>query len=275
MARNYRSFRRNKTSAFGFIRIIVYSIGAIVLIVLSITLAFWFEKWIQEKEDVQSLKNCLQSLAEDLETDRARIASILHHDSSMLDSLITLSDQLKLAPRERNPGRILILYHVCMQSHRFFTLKNTYTYMLSNGKMDLAQDPVLKKSIINYYETADNLISYINTNQLLFYQTFNPFIHSAGDLSAAYYTGLESDVDSPDNFDYSGFQLPDPLLMNRLGIRNWAPASTAMLTMLNMLGWRATLIKNEIDRYQDILIAATELQSEIDTVFFTMNSGAL
>lgn len=274
MARNYRSFRRNKTPSFGFLRIIVYSIGAIVLIGLSITLAFWFEKWIQEKEDVNNLKSCLQSLAEDLETDQARIATILHQNSLVLDSLITLSDQLKLAPRERNPGRILILYHVCMQSPRFSTLKNTYTYMLSNGKMDLVLDPVLKKSIIHYYETADKLISYINTNQLLFYQTFNPFIHSAGDLSAVYYTRLQPDVDSPDDLDYSGFQLPDPLLMNRLGIRNWAPASAAMLTMLNMLGWRATLIKKEIDRYQDILTAATELKSEIETVFITINSWA-
>lgn len=164
MPKIFRNIRKqlaseNKTAAY-----LRYALGEILLVVIGILIALQVNNWNEKRKDRIREVQYLNNLKQDLEQQVLNIDEQLDFEKK----IIKISNSLikTYNANHRFPDKAEIFNRITQISPRktFRSVNATFSDMESSGALNLIEDPVLRKEIINYYQDLDTKETIIQHN---------------------------------------------------------------------------------------------------------------
>ncbi len=128
----------------------------ILMIVIGISIALWFEGLYEERQEREAERSYLEGLAEDLRTDLAQLDLTLAHSEAKvrgLQEIIPGLQALAEAPPETQAQTVF-----APSSYHFFEPANvTYLSMRESGDFRLLSQPLIKESLLSLMRRYDQI----------------------------------------------------------------------------------------------------------------------
>ncbi len=164
MIKFFRKIRQRLLTKNKFVKYLLYAIGEILLIVMSIILALEFNQSNQQRIDDNLAREQLLRIRRDLKQDVDNFLEITkENDQSVtsLDEVLNMIYDKKYSWSDVSP--ISKAYRKINQG--FSPNNGAYKSMIGSGTFSLIKNSELKESIINLYHEYDQKQTLINSNK--------------------------------------------------------------------------------------------------------------
>lgn len=175
----FRKIRQNLLSENRFSKYLIYAIGEIILVMIGILLALYFNNLNTKKENGIKEEWYLINIVEDLEYQKVILEDMLETNLTS----IKIGKSLLKDFHENNSyinidslnGKLNDLLH----SYRFPNTNNTYTELISSGQFGLITNKTLSVDIVNYYTSCKGNLDDINNGiENIFYPEIFPVLNT-------------------------------------------------------------------------------------------------
>jgi len=119
----------------------------IMMIVIGISIALWFEGWFADQEDIETEQKYLEGLRNDLQVDIDQLANLVEVNRAKIERLGAIIPGLKELAQASPGERTAALFEP--SSYQFFQPSDfTYRSIQESGDFRLLRDEETKKSIL-------------------------------------------------------------------------------------------------------------------------------
>ncbi|GAB3337184.1 hypothetical protein GCM10027299_48010 [Larkinella ripae] len=129
----------------------------ILVIIVSITLSFLFDEWRERQRKAEVEQFYLKGLASDIETDRRELVKVIRETELVLqnaEKLVRISER----PVSPDSSRLVLdAIRFIMKRPRFIAEDVTFLDLKSTGNMQMMTNPVLKRTLFDYYNKYESV----------------------------------------------------------------------------------------------------------------------
>lgn len=119
----------------------------IVMIVIGISIALWFEGWFADRQDRETEREYLAGLRDDLRVDIEQLDHLIEANRGKVERLASIIPELHDLPQASGEKQTAALFEP--SSYQFFQASDfTYRSMQESGDFRLLQDAATKTSIL-------------------------------------------------------------------------------------------------------------------------------
>jgi hypothetical protein len=175
MIKFFRNIRQNLLNEGKTSKYFKYAIGEIILVVIGILIALQINNWNEGRKDHNTEKTHLLNLLSDLDEQKTILS-----DFTEVETMYETNGEDVLSHYVKNNGFVPIdtIYDklsVLSLRRSFNPINTTYREMIASSGIGLISNPVVKKTILDYYQSLDRMSLVIqNNNANLIDGVFNP-----------------------------------------------------------------------------------------------------
>ncbi len=132
-----------------------YAIGEIMIVIVGISIAFWLNNWKEDRRDVATHREYVNSLILDMENE----IELLEGNNLEFQEKLELITKLTPHLGSGRPGRDSVMYWVFSLpiQTQYVAQDDTYQTLLNSGDMRLFHDLSLRRRIVQYYADAQKV----------------------------------------------------------------------------------------------------------------------
>ena len=128
----------------------------LLMIVVGINIALWFEGWFEEQGEREAEQVYLRELLSDLEIDQRALASVIEANTGKAERLAALVDNYAALPDAAPEDQARAIFEPSSYSF-FYPSDVTYESMLQSGDFRLLSDPDTKTGLLRLSRRWDEI----------------------------------------------------------------------------------------------------------------------
>ena len=155
MIKFFRKIRQNLLSEGKTGKYLKYAIGEIILVVIGILIALQINNWNESNKLKKEETLYLKRLKTDLEKDTLYYNNNIDRANLLIDRNYTFLKKLYDEQKSIDEGRTLM--NLPLWDSEYLTIQdNTYSELVSSGKLNIISNPTLKVAVVDFYRLIDS-----------------------------------------------------------------------------------------------------------------------
>ena len=172
-----RKIRANFVQQNRFTKYLIYALGEIVLVVIGIMLALYFNNLNTLKENKSKERWYLLNIVEDLEYQKVILEDMRDHVEETIIIGKELIKDFNIINSFSETEELNEKLNLLLEIYNFPNTNNTYQELVSSGQLGLITNKTLSVDIINFYLESDlNFNDIKSNNDNIFYREIYPII---------------------------------------------------------------------------------------------------
>ncbi|MBT8297715.1 MAG: hypothetical protein KJO52_05220, partial [Maribacter sp.] len=155
MIKFFRKIRQNLLLENKTGKYFKYAIGEIILVVIGILIALQINNWNESNKLKKEETLYLKRLKTDLEKDTLYYNNNINRANLLIDRNYTFLKKLYDEQKSIDEGRELM--NLPLWDSEYLTIQdNTYSELVSSGKLNIISNPNLKVAVVDFYRLIDS-----------------------------------------------------------------------------------------------------------------------
>lgn len=151
-----------------------------IIVVVGILIAFQITEWNETRQDRAIEQDYKILLIEDLKTIKDELINQIEHEEFIVKHAarsLKILNQMSIQSQTELFGQTLTL----ITGRRTLRLENaTFDEIMSAGRLNVIQDPLLRKEIISYFNSLSRSVAIVQKNNDYFVESFTAFLKEIG-----------------------------------------------------------------------------------------------
>ena len=250
----FRKIRQNLIKENRISKYLIYAIGEIVLVMVGILLALYFNNLNTESENLKKEELYLINIVEDIEYQKGGLKSLITHYKQSIEIGKSILKDYKTLKGFTQIDSLNDKLNFLMIVDDFPNTNNTYQELVNSGQQTLISSKELSIDIIDYYLfCSDNYISFKNNNDNIYYSKVYTVFNRLSQTSLA-------DIELDESEDYL---LDDDKISSQF-IKNELKKPENILELLNAIKTQIIIHTTYLSMVEETLTASKELIIDID-----------
>ncbi len=151
-----------------------------IIVVAGILIAFQITEWNEARQDRAIEEDYKVLLIEDLDTIKTELENQIEHETFIIKhaaNSLKILNSMTVQPQTDLFGQTLTL----ITGRRTLKLQSpTFAEIMSAGRLNVIQDPLLRKEIISFFNSLSRSVAVVQKNNDYFVESFTVFLKESG-----------------------------------------------------------------------------------------------